>query len=588
MAKSFSISTIFNGVNNLGRTTRQIMGNLRGVERVAKSVDRNIKKISGSFDNFARRSRTASAAAAIAIASILAPSVAFSDQINELEAVSRAGTQQMAAMTDQAKKLGSTTRFSASEAASAQTFLARAGFKVNEILAATPDVLNLAAASNMELARTADIASNIMGAFKIPATEMAKVSDVLAATTSAANVDLEQLAESLKFAAPIANKAGLSLQETAAAVGLLGNVGIQGTLAGTALRRMLASLAAPAGKAKKLLSAMGVSTTDTGGRLRKLPNILSDISKAIVKLPSGSKIAAINEIFGLQGISPGAELIDQAGIGRLDELAEKLTNVEGRAQEMADTMNKGPGGAIRRLKSAAEGLSIALGEGGLTDQLTDIANRFANFASQLSTADGALLTNIGIILVLVAVMSPILSSIGFFIGLLAPLATGLIWVAGIIGATLIPILKRLILNMVLMSLVNPVGLVILGITLLIAAIAALAFWWDDIVAAFKTGVSAIIGFFQPLIDIISSLMEVGSLFGETVFGSKVTVNKGGGDEQEQSLPARFAANQATASANASANVSFQNAQQSGAVITDANGEEIDPDLGVSALAGFAP
>lgn len=587
MAKQFSISTIFNGVNNLGRTTRQIMGNLRAVDRVAKSVDRNIKKVSKSFDNMGARSRTASMAAAIAIAGILAPSVAFSDQLNELEAVSQSTTQQMAALTNQAKKLGSTTRFSASQAAGAQTFLARAGFKVNEILAATPDVLNLAAASNMELARTADIASNIMGAFKIPATEMANVSDVLAATTSAANVDLEQLAESLKFAAPIANKAGLSLKETAAAVGLLGNVGIQGTLAGTALRRMLSRLAAPAATAKKLLAGMGVATKDTGGRLRRLPDILADISKAIVKLPSGSRIAALNEIFGLQGISPAAELIDQAGIGRLDQLAEKLTNVEGRAKQMAETMNKGPGGAIRKLKSAAEGLSIALGDAGLTGQFTDIVERLTNFTSQLSGADAALLTNIGIILVLVALMSPILSAIGIWIGLLAPLASGLVLVAGVMGATLIPMMKKMLLNMVLMSLVNPVGLVILGITLLIAAIAALVIWWDDIVAAFKTGVAAIIGFFKPLVELISSIMEVGGLFGETVFNTKATVTNKSEDDQ-QSLPARFAANQATASANASANVRFENAQQAGALITDGSGEEIDPDLGVSALAGFAP
>lgn len=587
MANEFKIFTRFKGIDDLSKTTKKIASNFGKVTRAAFKTNAMIGKVAGNVKKLGQNLRGASLAGIVGLTAILTPVVAFSDQINELEAVSQATTQQLAEMTSQAKELGSTTRFSASQAAGAQTFLARAGFDVNQILKATPDVLNLAAASNMELARTADIASNIMGAFKIEASDMGRVADVLAATTSAANVDLEQLAESLKFAAPVAKTAGLTLEETASAVGLLGNIGIQSTLAGTALRRMLGRLAAPSKSATKLLLQFGVSTKDTAGNLRKLPDILADVSKGLKTLPSGSRIAAINELFGLQGISPGAELIDQASLGNLDKLTQKLLNVEGRAKSMAETMNKGPGGAIRELKSAAEGLAISIGDSGLTGQFTKIVKSLTDFASQLSSAETQTLANVAIMLTFLAILAPILLTIGSIASAIGPMVAGLVLLGGVIQSVILPLIGKLIVQFAILAFANPFTLVVIAAWAIVAAFAAIIIWWDDIVDSIKTGVSKILEFISPLTDFIGSFAEIGSLFGKTVFGI-------GGDETEadsetgekMSVPAQMAANQASASANAQASVEFVGTPETGVVVTGADGDEINPENGVTALAGL--
>lgn len=588
MAKDFKIQTRFTGIDNLSRTTKAIAKNFNIVTRAALGTNKVIKSIGTNAKRMGQSLRSASLAGAIGLTAALTPIVAFSDQINELEAVSMATTQQMAAMTSQAKQLGSTTRFSASQAAGAQTFLARAGFETNQILAATPDVLNLAAASNMELARTADIASNIMGAFKIEASDMARVSDVLAATTSSANVDLEQLAESLKFAAPIAKKAGLSLEETAGAVGLLGNIGIQGTMAGTALRRMLTLLAAPTSSASKMMAQLGVKTTDAAGNLRKLPAILGDMSKGIQKLPSGSQIAAINEMFGLLGITAGAELIDQASLGNLDKLAKKLMNVEGRAKTMAETMNKGPGGALRMLKSAAEGLAISIGDAGLTGQFTKIVNKLTAFTSQLSQAEASTLANIAIFLTLLAVLSPVLLAIGSLTGIIAPLVSGLIWLGGIIGSLILPLITKVVIGFLAMLAANPFLILIIAATAIGAAFLYLKRNWSDVVKGFKTGIALVTGFFSGLFEIISSIVSsvgvIGGLFGKTILGVEETVKTEEGERQ--SIPAQMAANQASAQASANARVEFVGTPGQGVLLTGGSGEELDPENGITALAGF--
>lgn len=586
MANEFKISTRFTGIDQLSRTTKAIAKNFGSVTRAAMKTNRVIKSVGKTATKMGQNLRSASLAGALALGAALTPIVAFSDQVNELEAVSGATSTQLAEMSKQARDLGSTTRFSASQAAAAQTFLARAGFETNQILSATPDVLNLAAASNMELARTADIASNIMGAFKIEASDMARVSDVLSAVTSSTNVDLEQLSESLKFAAPIANKAGLSLEETAAAIGLLGNIGIQGTLSGTALRRMLTQLAAPTGKAAQVLEKLGVKTVESSGKLRKFPKILLDISKGIKTLPSGSQIAAINELFGLLGISAGAELIDQAALGNLDKLANKFDNVSDHGQNMADTMNKGPGGAIRMLKSAAEGLAISIGDSGLTGQFTKIVNSLTKFTSQMSQAETSTLANVAIMLTFLAVLAPIFLAIGSMVSVIATMVSGIILLGGVIGGFLLPLLATLKLNLIFFALFNPFAAIVIAVLAVIAIFTLLIVFWDDIVAGFKTGIGFIIGFFKPLIDIISTIGDIGALFGRTVLGlgdSEAEPNPETGTKE--SLPAQIAANQVSANASANARVEFTGTPDT-VTITNTNGEEIDPENGITAAAGF--
>lgn len=422
MGKQFSISAKFKGIDAISGITAKITTNLSKIVAVGTTINNKFKIVNKTIKSAANSVKSASIGAAIGLTAILAPAIAFSAQINELEAVSRSTEKQMASLTAQAKVLGSTTKFSATQAASAQTFLARAGFKVNEILAATPATLDLASAANMELARTADIASNIMGGFQIPATQMAMVADVLAATTSSANVNLEELGESMKIAGPIALKANVSLQETAAVIGLLGNAGIKGTLAGTAFRRMMTSLIAPTSSAGKLIKALGVEVTGANGKIRSTPKILVDIAKALKGLPEPVQFKALNEIFGIQSLSAALNLVDKAASGELVDLATALNNVDGRAKEMAETMNKGAFGAINNLKSASEGLALQIAEGGLLGQFTKIVNKLTIFVRTLTGAEQSTLTAIATVLLFTAALAPVLIAVSSLITIMGVLS----------------------------------------------------------------------------------------------------------------------------------------------------------------------
>jgi len=295
------------------------------------------------FDIIEMRDMTTNMSAPIAAFGglTLKTAVDFEASMNKVEALSGETGNSLKAMRDMAEKMGSSTAFSASQAAGAMGFLAQAGWKSNQILASTPALLDLAAASGSNLADTADYASNIMGAFKISAEGASRVSDGLAATTSSANVDLAMMAETLSQSAPIANAYGMSLENTAAAIGMLGNVGVQGSNAGTALKNIMLAMANPAGEAGKMLDYLGVKTQDAQGNMIPMAKVLAEFSSGISKLGQGDQLRAIDTLFGKISLAGATELISQAQSGALQNYADSLMNVEGRAKSMANTMMKG-------------------------------------------------------------------------------------------------------------------------------------------------------------------------------------------------------------------------------------------------------
>ncbi|OLT26541.1 phage tail tape measure protein [Nocardiopsis sp. CNR-923] len=160
--------------------------------------------------------------------SVLTISGDFEQAMNGVRAVTGATGAEFTQLQTLAEDMGSSTAYTATQAANAMEFLGMAGFRTQEVMAALPDVLNLAAAGKTDLARTADIASNVLSGFALEASEMGRVSDVLAHTMRRTNVDLSMLGESMKYAAPLATAAGWSLEETASAVGFLGTPASRG------------------------------------------------------------------------------------------------------------------------------------------------------------------------------------------------------------------------------------------------------------------------------------------------------------------------------------------------------------------------
>ena len=213
------------------------------------------------------------------IARLLQPGVEFDTAMSKVQALSRLDkdSKELAMLRQQAKELGATTMFSATEAAQGQGFLAMAGFKPEAIKAAMPGMLDMAKAGDMELGRTADISSNILSAFGIDPSNMGQVADVLTKTFTTSNTTLEMLGKTMSYVGPVARAAGVDLQTTATMAGLLGNVGIQGEKGGTALRAMLLRLSAPTGGAAKMLKKLGVQTRDAKGNVLGVTDVLTNL-----------------------------------------------------------------------------------------------------------------------------------------------------------------------------------------------------------------------------------------------------------------------------------------------------------------------
>ena len=301
----------------------------------------------------------------------------FDDAMLQLEATTGATASQMEAMEEQAKSLGKTTRFSATEAGNAQNFLAMAGFQTEEILSALPATLDLAAAANLDLATSADIASNIMGQFQIQAEDTARVTNVLAATASSSNTTVGQLAEGMKYLGPTAQSLGISLEDTAAMIGVLGDAGIQGSLAGRALGSSLVRLADPTKKMQDAMSAMNVEVFDMQGNFVGMESMLGQISTATAGMTQEQKAANINAMFGAEAFQEINILLNK-GAGEYAAYADSISGTN-KAQEMAAIRAGGLSGIWLGIKSALEALQLEFAA-------TEVSGRsISEWAGQLGT-----------------------------------------------------------------------------------------------------------------------------------------------------------------------------------------------------------
>ena len=328
-------------------------------------------------------------AAFAAIRSSVAVLSDFESGMSKVAAVTRATAGELEALRDVAKDLGSTTEFTAAQAASGLAFLGMAGFSAAESISAIPAVLDLATAAAMDLGSAADISSNIMSAFGIAATEAGDVADILAAASSRANTNVGQLGEAMKFVGPIASALDISMNDTAAAIGILSDAGLQGTMAGTGLRRVLSSLVNPTTDAEKALASMGVTIESVNPDMHSIVDIVETLAVA------GIDAADALTIFGDRGGPAILALTSQTG--DLRELTGELQNVAGEAEIMADIMRDNVGGDITELKSAISGLIIQMGESGLTAIIRIVVQGLTGLVRALTSAAGAFKKFVGLI-----------------------------------------------------------------------------------------------------------------------------------------------------------------------------------------------
>lgn len=372
------------------------------------------------------------AAAGYAGGRFLAPAVGFDEEMSRVQALTRLdkGDTQLAALRAQAKKLGAETAFTTRNAASGQAFLAMAGFTPQSIQAALSGVLNMALAGGMELGESADIGSNILSQFTLPAGEMDRVSDVLTAAFTRTNTDLRSLGDTMKYAGPVASKLGISLEEAAGMAGILANNGLRGSDAGTAMRASLARLASPTTGTAKALKQLGVSVSDARGKMRPVETILLDLYKATKKYGQVDQVGFFKDIAGEEAFVGLQTLVAGAGSGELQKLVRELKGAGGEASAVAKKMADNLSGDLKNLDSAWEGFRIQIEETvdgplrKLTQGLSDAITTASEWAKANPRLAQTLLLVAGGALALTVAVGALSLAVGILIGPLAKLQLG--------------------------------------------------------------------------------------------------------------------------------------------------------------------
>lgn len=283
--------------------------------------------------------------------------MAFQKAMSNVGAVSGAVGDDFEALEAQAVSLGSTTKFTAVEAAEGMGFLAMAGFETNQIISAMPGTLSLAAAANMDLADSADIVSNIIQGFGATAESTGQFVDVLTKTFTTSNTSLQQLGAAMKFAAPVAHSLGATVEDTAAAIGVLGNAGIQGSLAGTTLRGVLLSLASPTKAAQAIMDELGVAVFDTHGNMLPMPQIIGNINRATAGMTQEQRNATLQTLVGAKRLA-GFNVLLAEGEEGLQAYGDELRDSMGTAAEIADRQLDNLAGDFTLFQSALSGFKI--------------------------------------------------------------------------------------------------------------------------------------------------------------------------------------------------------------------------------------
>ena len=334
---------------------------------------------------------------------------------------------QMDALRDTAREMGATTKFSASEAADAMGYMALAGWDDAQVIAGIPGVLNLAAAANMDLAKASDIVTDTMTPFGMAAERAGEAADVFAYAQANSNTTVEALGEAMKYAAPTADAFGMTLQDTAAAMGVLANAGIKGSQGGTTLNAMLRDMKNNAKNGAIAIGKTKVALTNADGSYRSYAAIIRDIDKATSSMTASQRDAALGAIFGDESLKGILATLKQ-GPDALDAMTEGMYACGGAAEDMAATMGDNLKGDLAILESGAQDMAIALSDWlmpaarGVVQGITDMIGKFNALddgtkntifrIGAMAAAAGPLLLNGGKILTLLSGVNPLVVGLG--------------------------------------------------------------------------------------------------------------------------------------------------------------------------------
>lgn len=525
----------------------------------------SIDDTSKQFDGLTQAGQSLTSVGTALTAGVTAPVVAlgaaaiktgseFSTAMSKVQALSGASAEDMQKLEATAREMGATTVFSASDAADALGYMALAGWDTQQSIDGLPGILNLAAASQMELGAASDLVTDYLTAFNMEASQASEMADVLAYAQANSNTTTEQLGEAFKNCAVNANGFGLSVQETTALLGKLADSGLKGSEAGTALTAVFRDMTQKMENGAIAIGNTNVQVMDANGNFRNMTDIIRDVEAATEGMGDAEKQAALMTTFTADSIK-AMGILTGASAEEIEKFTNELYNCEGTAQEMADTMNDNLAGDMAELESAFEEFSLTL-----YDKLEPALRKIVQVATKLIQAIGKIpapvMQAITIIVALVATIGPLLLIIGktimavqkmykTFMMLKALLSIGsivaklasmwetlqivMLYVSGFITSTLIPALGALWAFM----LANPITFVIAAIAALIAIFVLL--WnkcegfrnfWINLWESCKSAIANFYNHNKSTFDALKNFFTTAWEAIKTVFGGFITFLKG--------------------------------------------------------------
>ena len=379
------------------------------LEKIAAAGDK-FEKAGDSITNAGKQISVASAAVTGLGVAAVKTAADFDSAMANVAAISGATGDDLQALRDKAREMGEKTKFSASEAADAMSYMAMAGWKTGDMLSGIEGIMNLAAASGEDLATTSDIVTDALTAFGLTAEDSAHFADILAAASSNANTNVSMMGETFKYCAPVAGALGYSAEDVAEAIGLMGNAGIKSTQAGTALRTMMTKLQGELKLSGEALGEVTIQTANADGSMRELSDILADCRTAFSKMSESEAAAAAETLVGKNAMSGFLALMNSAP-GDIDKLRNAIENCDGSAENMAAIMQDNLNGQLTILKSQLEELAISFGEM-LMPVIRKVVTAVQGFVDKLNNMDEAQRKTIITIGLVIAALGPFLVILG--------------------------------------------------------------------------------------------------------------------------------------------------------------------------------
>ena len=396
-----TLRLIDNFTSPMNNAVSSLERNARNIQRQGKQIEKAGKGIASVGSTLTQSITVPAVGLGIAAVKTAAD---FEAAMDNVQAIAGVTTEEMGLLSEKAKEMGAKTKFSATEAADAFSYMAMAGWKTTDMMNGIEGIMYLAGATGEDLAMTSDIVTDALTAFGMTAADTNRFVDVLAKASSNANTNVSLMGETFKYVAPSAGALGYSVEDTAVAIGLMANSGITASQAGTSLNSLLTRMAKPTKESRTAMEKLGLSLTDSEGNMKSFATIMADMRKGFAGLTEEQKAQYAAMLAGKTGMS-GLLGIVNASQGDFDKLTQAIANSNGAAEEMYNIANDNLKGQLTIIKSTLESIAITFGNK-LLPYVKEGAEKLQTLADKFNSLNDAQVNTIIKVTAIAAAVGP--------------------------------------------------------------------------------------------------------------------------------------------------------------------------------------